>query len=112
MLANVGAAGAKVAAVVQLYVKCDDADLARIVTIDATSSVVDGEDADADVVVAVAAKALVPFLTGALDMERALADGDVEVEGDVAVLARIADLFDGGASPMATRLAAMTRTTT
>lgn len=106
MIADLGRSCARVSAVVQLYVKGERADLARIVTLDEQPGVVEGEDPDADVILAIEERALPALLLGDLDVETALASGDLEVEGDLDVLDRIAALLAGGASPLATRLRA------
>lgn len=106
MIEDLGRSCARVSAVVQLYVKGDRADLARVVTLDGQPSVREGEDPDADLVLAIDERALPALLAGALDVEDALARGHLEAEGDLDVLARLAALFDGGASPLATRLLA------
>jgi predicted lipid carrier protein YhbT len=110
ILADLGPLCATVNAVVQVWVKSDVEDLARVVRLDHQPSVAAGEDPDADLHLAVHARALPALLLGTLDAGRALLDRDVELEGDVDVLARWAALLHAGASPLATRLCATTTT--
>ncbi|OGQ13301.1 MAG: hypothetical protein A2138_28030 [Deltaproteobacteria bacterium RBG_16_71_12] len=104
MLADLGPLCARVSAVVQLWVTRDDEDLARVLVLDGAPRVLPGEDPDADLFLAVDEAILPALLTGTLDVERALAAGQLSAEGDRSVLARLADVLEGAKSPLATRL--------
>jgi hypothetical protein len=108
MLDELGPACANVSAVVQLYITRDDEDLARVVTLDARPRVREGVDVDADLVLAVDESVLTDLLIGTLDIDEALAKGTVDADGDLDVLARIANVFSAGSSPLSTRLRART----
>jgi hypothetical protein len=108
MLDELGPLCAKVSAVVQLYVTGDSEDLARVVTLDTAPNVATGVDVNADLILALDEAVLTPLLAGTLDIDQALANGAIDADGDLDVLARIASVFSAGSSPLSIRLRAMT----
>lgn len=62
------------------------------------AGVVEGSEWKADLTIKITAEELINMLTGKFDARRAIADGNVELSGDLMVLRRIGFLFQAGGS--------------
>ena len=62
------------------------------------AGVVEGSEWKADLIIKITAEELINMLTGKFDARQAIADGNVELQGDLMVLRRIGFLFQAGGS--------------
>jgi hypothetical protein len=93
-------AAAKVGGVIQFFVTgvSDRAWYADLT--DSPPEVFAGEHAAPDVWLAIADRHVLPMILGDLDVEAALADGSLEVQGDAAVLEGLQQIFASGMTGM------------
>src|SRR5262245_24056970 len=62
------------------------------------AGVVEGSDWKADLTIKITAEEMVNILTGKFDARRAIAEGNIELAGDITVLRRVGFLFQSGGS--------------
>jgi hypothetical protein len=101
ILNELGPATRQVGAVVQLDLLSDSdyrtfhVDFAQFPAV-----LVEGEHPAPHLAISLEAAVVLPMLTGELDVELALEDGEIEIAGDPAVLERLSALFGSGLSEL------------